>query len=109
MTIEFKSTVPETLPPLAIVIDGVDCGTVEQKRTDAGASIGCHAVLRVRTAGGLNAGLAQGWGDSPANAVADAFARSRAEARDYLNGLEALEERYWRAVGAKGGTRRADQ
>lgn len=53
-----------------------------------------HAVLRVQSPGGGlgNAGLAQGFGDTPEEAISLALENGQREAQEYLAALAAMRE-----------------
>ncbi len=75
----------------AIYVAGAKVGEVTESVTNHGSQF--HAILNITCAGIFNAGIAQGFGESVEEAMADAFASNREDARAYLAGLDDLENK----------------
>lgn len=82
MNIKF---IAEQQGPFKVVVNGREIGEVLKNQNQNKYL----ASLKVTSQG--VASLAQGWGDTPHDAVMNAFPRARAEVADYLKKLEALE------------------
>ncbi len=92
MTIELIEREPSSGQVFVVMIGGVERGEVVQKPLKYGGIL-CHAVLNVPGCC-LAVGLAQGFGETPGEAIAAAFRDGREDAQQYLAALERLETDY---------------
>lgn len=95
MNLEFKERGRNVVAEKAIFFNGVEVGEISEKETDHGASR-YHAVLNVGVAGRvIQAGLAQGFGETEVAAIEDAFRSGETAVREYSLGLERLKALYF--------------
>lgn len=97
MAFTLQDARPAPASKLTIMVGERVAGYVET-HPDRPGQYCCHAVLEVGSYF-QRCGLAQGHGDTPEAAIAEAFVASRADAQNYLHALAELEKAL-RAEGA---------
>lgn len=90
MAFTLQDARPAPVSKLSIMVGGREVGHIDAHPNRQG-EVRCHAVLQVGSFS-LGCGLAQGHGDTPETAIADAFIASRADAQNYLHALAELEK-----------------